>query len=143
MAADGQNRSNERHNQAAKHRRSIVSTLSNRYDTLAARALRWALPWTLRGYPGFHRGVMEIIGQRLTFGAVQHWRAGRRRLPVETAERLLDHISARVAIGQGLIDELTRYIAVRRAEPKRLDGCCVVRDRDGVIRDGRGRGISR
>ena len=61
-----------------RHMRSLVSDLSDHNATPAARAFRWALPWSRRGYPGFHRGLTEIISYRITPSAMQHWRTGRR-----------------------------------------------------------------
>jgi hypothetical protein len=65
--------------------RSLVSDLSGHNATPAARALRRALPWPWRGYPGFHLGVTEIINRLVTYSAVQHWCTGRWSLSVADA----------------------------------------------------------
>jgi hypothetical protein len=115
--------------------RSLVSDLSRHNPTPVARALHWALPWSRRGYPGFHRGVTEIIEHWVTPTAVQHWRRGRRRMQIKDAVRLQQYVANRVAEGQDILAELDGYIAMRLREPKRLHGCVV--QEDGLDRRGR------
>jgi len=115
--------------------RSLVSDLSNHNATPAARAFRWALPWSRRGYPGFHRGVTEIIDHWVKYSAVQHWCTGRRRMSVADADRLRLYIAARLADGQDIMAELDHYIAKERGRPRRLAGCCAVHG-DGKDRRG-------
>jgi hypothetical protein len=83
--------------------RSLVSDLSRHNPTPVARALHWALPWSRRGYPGFHRGVTEIIEHWVTPTAVQHWRRGRRRMQIRDAVRLQQYVASRVAEGQEIL----------------------------------------
>jgi hypothetical protein len=104
--------------------RSLVSDLSSRNATCIGRALCWALPWSRRGYPGFHRGVTEILSRWITPTAVQHWRCGRRRMSVPDACRLRQYLVARITEGQNIVAELDDYIAARGREPRRLVGCC-------------------
>jgi hypothetical protein len=118
--------------------RSLVSDLSSHNATPAARALRWMLPWSRRGYPGFHSGVMAILGRHVTYSAVQHWCKGRRRMSVADSSRLRDIMAARVSDGQQILTELDQYIAQRQQEPRRLYGCCAVNG-DGLDRRGRWR----
>ena len=106
--------------------RSPVSDLSNHNATPAVRAFRWALPRSRHGYPGFHRGVTEIVGHWITPSGVQYWRTGRRGMPVVDAQRLRDHIAARIAGGRDIIAEPDYYIATESARPRRLAGCRAV-----------------
>jgi hypothetical protein len=111
--------------------RSLVSDLSSHNATPAARALRWVLPWSRRDYPGFHRGVTQIIDHWVTYSAVQHWCTGRRRMQVADAIKLRNMIAARLADGQDVLAELDHYIATESNRPRRLAGFCAV-DADGM-----------
>ena len=105
--------------------------LCDRY-TLAARAIRWALPWSRDTFPGLRAGVREILRRpTITWATVQGWRAGRSSLPAEDAEMLAAYIRARAEPGIDLAKELENYAAKRRAEGRRARGFQVVRERDG------------
>jgi hypothetical protein len=106
--------------------RPLVSDLSSRNVTPAARALRWALPWSRRGYPGFHHGVVAILDRHITYASIQHWCAGRRRMSVADATIIREHIAARIAAGRDILAELDGYIAMRQHETRRLSGCCAI-----------------
>jgi hypothetical protein len=75
-------------------------------DSLTGRAVAWCFPWSRDGYPGRMRGVLSLLGQSLTWTAVQNWRAGRRPLPAWAARGLADHIEARARPGLMLVAEL-------------------------------------
>jgi hypothetical protein len=61
-------------------------------------------------------------------------------MPSDDAEMLARFIRWRAEQGMALAKELEEYAAKRRAEPRRPRGFEVVRDRGGVVRDGRYRG---
>jgi hypothetical protein len=65
-----------------------------------------------------------MLDQQFTYGAIQHWRAGRRRPSLDVLVILRRHIHEKVAHGQQLVSELDREILKRQAEPRRLAGCC-------------------
>lgn len=77
--------------------------------------MSWVFPWTRRSYPGFQRGVLSILCRRVTWGAAAHWRAGRRKLPIDIACGLAEHIEARAANGLALAAELRQFIATEEA----------------------------
>ena len=113
--------------------KSLVGDISGGNAAPVARAFRWALPWSRRGYPGFHAGAVQIVGRWITPAAIGHWRKGRRRMSVADAARLRQYIASRLAEGQAIVADLDQYITDRQREPRRLHGCCVVRE-DGLDR---------
>ena len=102
--------------QAGWYRRKIVPDVRTSYGTVFERASVWVFPWTRRGYPGFQRGVLSILGRIVTWGAANHWRSGRRRLPVDIAASLVEHIEARSLSGLALVSELRNYIAAEEGK---------------------------
>ena len=128
-------------NHPASRRRSVFAPLLCDRHTLAARAIRWAIPWSRETFPGMRAGVREILGRpSIAWATVQGWRAERSRMPADYAERLAIYIRVRSEHGMALARELEEYVAKRRAEPRRPRGFQIVRERDGVVRDGRWRG---
>lgn len=128
--------------QATAPARTLAPPPLTARDTLAERAIRWILPWTVRSYPGLRRGIVELLGHRVTFSAVRGWRTERRTMPATMAELMADFIESRSRAGLALVDELRAYAATHRAKPQTGLGWQVVRERDGVgsiPRDGRGR----
>jgi hypothetical protein len=129
------------HNYVKRRRRSIVAPLLCDRHTLAARAIRWAIPWSRDTFPGLRAGVREILRRpTIAWATVQGWRADRSCMPSDDAEMLARFIRWRAEQGMALAKELEEYAAKRRAEPRRPRGFEVVRDRGGVVRDGRYRG---
>ena len=99
------------------------------------------MPWPRDTFPGMRAGVREILGRpTIAWATVQGWRAERSRMPADAAERLAHFIRARSEHGIALARELEAYAAQRRAEPRKPRGFQIVRERDGVVRDGRWRG---
>jgi hypothetical protein len=137
-------RRNGPHNHPGWRRRSISAPLLCDRYTLAARAIRWAIPWSRDTFPGLRAGVREILRRpTIAWATVQGWRAGRSSLPAEDAEMLAAYIRARAEPGIDLAKELENYAAKRRAEGRRARGFQVVRERDGtgsIPRDARWRG---
>ena len=120
------------HNYPGRRRRSISAPLLCDRYTLAARAIRWAIPWSRDTFPGLRAGVREILRRpTIAWATVQGWRAGRSRLPADDAEMLAAYIRARAKPGIELAQELEDYAAKRRAEGWRARGFQVVRERDG------------
>ena len=120
------------HSHTNWRRRSISAPLLCDRYTLAARAIRWAIPWSRDTFPGLRAGVREILRRpTIAWATVQGWRAGRSRLPADDAEMLAAYIRARAKPGIELAQELEDYAAKRRAEGWRARGFQVVRERDG------------
>jgi hypothetical protein len=132
------------HSYPGRRRRSISAPpLCDRY-TLAARAIRWAIPWSRHTFPGLRAGVREILHRpSIAWATVQGWRAERSRMPAHDAEMLARYIRSRAEAGIALAHALDDYAAKRRAVGRRARGFEVVRERDGPgspPRDARWRG---
>lgn len=102
--------------QAPWYHRNPVAANRTRHGSLVERVTLWFFPWTVRGYPGFRKGVFSVLGRKVSWGSVQNWRAGRRPLPLDIAASLVEHIKARTASGQALAAELENYIATEQAK---------------------------
>jgi hypothetical protein len=130
-------------NHIKRRRRSIVAPLLCDRHTLAAQAIRWAIPWSRDTFPGMRAGIREILHRpNIAWATIQGWRADRSRLPADDAEMLARFIRPRAENGLALAKALEEYAAKRRAEPRRARGFEVVRARDGPgspPRDGRNR----
>src|SRR5262249_6121916 len=82
-----------RRNQPRSRRRSISPPLLCDRHTLAARAIRWVIPWSRDTFPGMRTGVREILRRpSIAWATVQGWRAERSRVPADDAERLAVYI---------------------------------------------------
>jgi hypothetical protein len=132
------------HSHTSGRRRSISAPLLCDRYTLAARAIRWAIPWSRDTFPGLRAGVREILRRpTIAWATVQGWRAGRSCLPADDAKMLAAYIRARAEPGIELAKELEDYAAKRLAEGRPARGFEVVRERDGTgspPRDARWRG---
>lgn len=127
--------------QAVWYARSTVPARLTSYHSLYERVAQWSYPWTRRSYPGFRRGLMSLIGRPVTWGAIAHWRAGRRRLPVDVALAHAEAIEARCHSGLAIAAELRDYIASEGKIIRRRDGICNVGfDAAGNARSGQGKG---
>ena len=128
----------EHHNRLRSSRRSISAPLLCNKFTLPARAIRWAIPWSRDTFPGLRAGVREILGRpKMAWATAQCWRSERSRMPAADAERLAIFIRSRSEHGLALAKELEDYVALRRAEPKRLTGFFVVDPVTGQSRQNR------
>lgn len=122
-----------RTHRALSHR-TLAPPLRSNCNTLAERAGNWIVPWSRLTFPGFRRGLLELLGNRVTYSALKGWRSGRRTMPDWAREAWADHIEARCRAGLALVAEL-------RGEPKRRrkpSGWQVVDPATG--KDGRGQG---
>jgi hypothetical protein len=91
-------------------------------NTLGERAVRWFLPWTVRNYPGVRRGMVELLGRRVTYSAIKGWRTGRRPMPAWVASVMADTIRARCRAGAELATELEEWAQHReKIEAQRLE----------------------
>lgn len=118
-----------------KWARSIVPRPRNTVSkTLMERVSEWLLPWELSDYPGKRRGMAELLG--ISWLTVREYRRGRRPLPKRLAVRLLAAVGARVAAGELLLAEL-RQLEASYADRRRARGWQIVKDRAGLVRDGR------
>ena len=91
-------------------------------DTLCDRAARWILPWTVRNYPGVHRGLVESMGMHVTYSAIKGWRTGRRPLSRWAACAMATTIRARCRKGLELATELEEWARQRaRLEDERRE----------------------
>lgn len=126
---------------AQKLRRSIVGKIPiERLDTIAniyERALRWILPWDENRYPGIIRGSTELTG--MSYAMVKKMRDGSRRVSPKVAKRVADVLQARVDAALPIIAELRAIEAADKVK-RAPRGWQVVKERDGIVRDGRGRG---
>jgi hypothetical protein len=128
-------------NHLNRDKRSISAPLLCDRHTLVARAIRWIIPWSRDTFPGLRAGIREVLKRpTVAWATVQGWRAGRSRISADDAERFAHFIRTRSERGLALAQELEEYAAKRRVEPRRPRGFEIVRDRDGVVRDGRYRG---
>ena len=97
-------------------------------------ALVWLLPWGYHQYPGFRRGSLQVLGERVTWAAVIKW-GKRDRWPQWAVRLVRNAVAARVASGQALLDDLDGEIAIIEQTPVRNVGLCVIqadgRDRRG------------
>jgi hypothetical protein len=74
-------------------------------------AVRYLCAWKdKRHYPGLHRIILATLPRKYTWQAVQHWRAGRRRLPVAVAEAWIALLQSRIAAAQSLVAALQAHI---------------------------------
>lgn len=122
-------------------KRTPVPEKRSDYGTLFERTAQFLYPWTTRDYPGFRRGLMHAMGRVVTWGAVAHWRAGRRRVPLDIAEALLERVCAELAAAKALEAQLAAYIASEKKIERRQTGICSVRfDASGNAVTGQGRG---
>jgi len=126
----------ERQNVPRKYERSIVPRPRMRSDTALKRAADWLLPWGLDDYPGIGRGLEQVSG--IPRGTMKAYRSGRRRITARVARIFIDILRSRIEAGLAIISELEkieREYVDKRTLPQ---GWRVVRDRDGVMKDGRG-----
>lgn len=90
--------------------------------TLIDRVVALLAPWTTHTYPGRIKLVSGLLPRAYTWGAVRHWRRGRRTLPPDVAIALADHIDARGAECVALSADLRAHAAAEIAKPKVLYG---------------------
>lgn len=102
------------HLQALK-RRFVVEHASLHASKLGSRVTFWLFPWSVETYPGIVRGVLAVLGRRITWRTVQHWQAETRPIPSWARAVLADYIEARCRAGLELVAEL-------RVEPERKAG---------------------
>lgn len=119
-----------------KFPRSIAARQLSEHETLSYRAVYWLLPWGLIDYPGIRRGIVELTG--IPWGTIKDYRNGRRHLTARVARIFIDIIRSRCEAGQAIIAELEAIEASYVNGRSKPSGWRIVRDRDGVVRDGRG-----
>lgn len=108
-------------------------------DALLDRVTVHLLPWWIQDYPGRRRGMVDVLGGRVTWHAVRSWKRRGGRVPIWAAEVLASALEARAAIAAGLAAELREHAAALKREPARLRGLCQVDPATGLDRRG-GRG---
>jgi hypothetical protein len=87
--------------------------------TLWDRVCVYLYPWTVWTYPGRLRGVLALLGHRVTRQATQNWRKNNRP-SVWAAREMAAHLEERSRIGLELASELRAYIQARESEPSRV-----------------------
>jgi hypothetical protein len=102
------------HTQALKRCLVPISASVPRSD-LATRVIRCLFPWTVHTYPGPIRGLLTVLGHRITWASVRHWQAERRPIPPWARAVLADYLRSRAAVALELAAEL-------EAEPERKAG---------------------
>jgi len=70
-------------------------------------------------YPGRVRGVLAILGNKVTRQSVHVW-SRNDRPPVWAAQAMADYLEERGRIGLELAAELRAYIQARESEPSRV-----------------------
>ena len=91
-------------------------------DTLIERVARSLLPWTIHTYPGVRRGLVELLGRRVTYSAIKGWRSGRRPLPAWAALLMAKSIRIRCSAANELAAELELWAQNReRIETERRE----------------------
>lgn len=119
-----------------KYPRSVAPIHNVSGRTVTDRAVLWLLPWKITGYPGIAKGIRELTG--IAWSTLKGYRTGRRPIPGRVARIFSDIIRSRCEAGLAICAELdaieANYVS-GRAKPQ---GWQIVRDRDGVVRDGRG-----
>lgn len=93
------------HLQALK-RRFVVSQSSVHATTLASRVTACLFPWSVETYPGIKRGVLAVLGNRVTWRVVQFWQAEGRPIPPWARAILADYLRSRAAVALELAAEL-------------------------------------
>ena len=107
-------------------------------ETITGRPAREWRRWGLRHYPGILRGIFETLGARWAVNSIQSWRKGHRNPSKEAVLAVFVAMNSRLSAGQAIADRLKVQLD---AWPERQpSGFCLVKERDGVIRDGRGKG---
>lgn len=91
-------------------------------DDLTDRAVKFLWPWPRRGYPGRYRGFLSSMGRPLTWSAVQHWKAGRNRLPAWAARAMAAQLGERGRIALALEAELLAHAERMDATPMLVHG---------------------
>jgi hypothetical protein len=87
----------ERDGRPRINRRSLVAAKLSQYATPFERAAQAALPWTLRTFPGLHKGLVAIFADRVDYQTIAHWRSGRREPPDWAREVVADYLRSRAA----------------------------------------------
>lgn len=106
-----------------RSRRTPLSPPCRGNDTLIDKAISHLWPWTVKNYPGLRRATLALLGCKLTWQAVQHWRAGRHPLPARAADTLANAIEARAMAGMQLVSTLRDHAkAMRLAQGCRAAG---------------------
>lgn len=119
---------------AAVSRRKLAAPRQQvKVRSVAGRALDWLFPWESAGYPGVVRGIVELLGKRVTWAAFKHWRRGRRALPKWVADALADHIEAKARIGLEIVAELRAYTPPERKATGFLVIDPVTKTRSGAL----------
>jgi len=77
---------------------SVVPRAYTRAPDAGRGALIWLLPWDKAGYPGIHRGMVELLGGRATWFTIRMWR--HRGWPEWALEHVLAALEARLRSGQ-------------------------------------------
>ena len=117
-----QNKKSGPHTYPVRSSRAFAPAPLTGRDTLCERAVRWILSWTVRNYPGVHRGMVQLLGMHVTYSAIKGWRMGRRPLPGWAADTMATTIRARCRKGLELADELDEWACQRaRTEEKQRE----------------------
>lgn len=111
-------------------------------STLVRRVELRLAPWGCEEgdapYPGRMKLLVESVLWRVGYSAITKWRQGKNRFPAWAARQWAAVLTARAEADLALARELTEHAEREEANPRVLRGCCAVRDRGGVVRDGRG-----
>ncbi len=75
-------------------------------STLAWRVVDQLFPWSVDTYPGIMRGVLQVLGRRVTWAAVQQWQSEKRPIPPWARAILSDYLKGRARRDLELAAEL-------------------------------------
>ena len=104
------------HNHIKRHVRTLAPPPLTGRNTLVERAVRRILPWTVRNYPGVRRGMVQLLGNHVTYSAIKGWRTGRRHMSAAYVEVFAHSIRSRAERGLALAQELEQWAQHRRQE---------------------------
>ncbi len=120
-----------------KYARSIAPRPVKERGTALDKATRWLVPWGLYDYPGMRRGIAQLIGGLYAWTTIRDYRTGHRRISGKCAAVFASVIEQRCAVGLAIaaeLREIERTYVDGRTKPS---GWQVVRDRGGIVTDGR------
>ncbi len=107
-----------------EYRRSIArANLANnqkaRLTGAVADSILALAPWDRRLYPGRRKVILEIIGRKVTWGAVQHWMRDPEATPVDALGRFEAALREQAWAMLELATQLDTIKAAKLAKPRK------------------------
>ena len=113
--------------------------------TILKSALDRLAPWVRRGpkanpYPGRYKLIISLLSGAVSWSSFASWLHGNRPIPASIAYRLAEILEARIECDAACAAELRRLGRENDHVTRRAGGFEIVRDRNGIMTDGRGSG---